>query len=484
MPPPCFIQLGRYGDIMNALPLVWEASRCGPRPFLFVGMPFVDLLDGVSYCRPLVQENWEDVHAAVQSATKAQQGGGIGDVFVMQVHGNYPQVSQTRSYATDSWANIGRTDWGALPLVFDKRDKARETKLLESLGQATPHARRRILVSHKGESSPFNHGPRLTRALVYRFDADDCDVIDISNLRCARIYDLLALFDISSALVTIDTATMHLAHASRVPVFALASSAHHGWGATPRYPGQVWRCEYNDYLEKEASLLDELERAVREPRFERTLHHVWSDWDRDPEASRRHRIAERTWLREAETKAWRHHPFQTGKRMSSEIGDPRPVPLVNEMVEEMIGCCREEDMIVLTNDDVSFAHGLTDTLLDFRHQCGWAYRYDFKSIHREVTQVGLAAGHKYPGVDLFVFTPRWWREAKLPDMWLAREQWDLLFRSAMRLSGGVEIPLAIAHEQHPSFWSSNNNENVNPANLWNKRQCLKWHTMNGLEVKL
>lgn len=468
----CYVQLGAYGDAMNALPLAWEYSRIGERPHFLIGERFASLLDGCSYVIPDIwRGEWPDLAGAMAYA-KAN----YDEVYCTQVYStNYVHDPKTDSYCKDAWAQIGRSDWGSLPLVFDLRDPVREQRLIDSWKSDKPM----ILLSTKGNSSPFPHAADLEERITDEFERTH-NIVPL-DFNCERLFDLLGLYDQAAALVSIDTSTLHLAHASTVPVVALISSTSE-WHGTPRYPGQRFRMRYAEYHKKPSALIEALHEVLR-PRQRRTLIHVWSDYKRDGEAQRRHDVARKTWVREYNSGSWLSFPIQLKHvtRHSGSLGDPRPVPYVNDLVAEILGHPVEDsDLIILTNDDISFAPGLTDTLMAFQGECGYAHRRDFKSINQEVSTIGLAAGHKYPGVDLFAFTPGWWKSQKLPDMFVGRERWDLVTKAAMQLSGGIEIQNCCAHVQHASYWSTANNENTNPGNLWNRKQATNWFASKGL----
>lgn len=473
----CFVQLGRIGDVLNSLPLAWEHSRRGPKPFFMIGSEFAPVLDGCSYVEPFPWSgDWTDLAGALDYAKK-----NFDEVYCTQVYSkNYFHNPRTDSFCKDSWAQIGRTDWSSLPLVFDLRDKAREQRMLNAW-QWTPD-KPVILVATSGNSSPFKHAHDLEERIWDEFEKTH-DIIPL-DFKAERFFDLLGLYDVASCLVTIDSAPMHLAHSSRVPVVALVSDEISPWHGTPRYPGQVFRMGYSEYPKKPNAILEAMHAAMA-PRPDRKLIHVWSNWSRDADATRRHALAWGTWQREYKAGPWTILPIQEGDvATSSVLNDPRPVPRVNEMVSIAIEEAHPDDLIVLCNDDICWAPGLTDTLLNFRHQCGWSHRRDFKSLHEFPSTIGLAAGHKYPGTDLFVFTPDWWKQAKLPPMYLARNQFDLVFKAQMQIDGGIEIPIACGHEQHPSFWSTGNAENTNPANLFNRNQASIFAASRGIELHL
>lgn len=109
-----------------------------------------------------------------------------------------------------------RDDYWKLPLVFDQRHLERERVFAEMhLSKTKPT----LLVNFSGTTSPFDHGQKIID-LAKQYD---WQVLDIGNRTCKaqRIYDVLGLMDRARGLVTIDTATLHLAAASKVPTINL-----------------------------------------------------------------------------------------------------------------------------------------------------------------------------------------------------------------------------------------------------------------------
>ena len=59
-------------------------------------------------------------------------------------------------------------------------------------------------------------------------------MVSLASFKATRIYDLLGLYDIAAGLVSIDTATTHLAAASKVPLLAFCRC---GWSSAIPKPG-------------------------------------------------------------------------------------------------------------------------------------------------------------------------------------------------------------------------------------------------------
>ena len=248
--PPAFVQLGRYGDIIQMLPAFKALSdKHGKRPLVVVSREYSAVFDGVSYVEPwIVPMTWPDGVQAARGLAELhlpwvetpQFWNDAKDRFrseacrqarVLQCHGNKWRVDTERwpDYGTAMWslAGFSRDDMLTLPLVFDRRDPEREL----ALARLVLHPYKPVvLVNWTGISSPFPWTPEFQRVLSrYR---DRFNLVDLSSVKAERIYDLLGLYDRAAVLITIDTATLHLAPASKVPYIAFTRQ---DWsGSVPR----------------------------------------------------------------------------------------------------------------------------------------------------------------------------------------------------------------------------------------------------------
>jgi hypothetical protein len=241
--PPCFIILGRYGDIIQLLPAFQAVfDRTGLKPIIVTSTEYATVLEGVGYVQPrAVHWNWwEGVPAARQLAAE-QFGGGIvcqwwadepfkwqkqayaqllGDgSVVLQSHGREwgVDIGAVPNYGTSMWTRAGFTpeEMKTLPLVFDRRDAHREALLVRQNTHPNPAMRRpMLLVNFQGVSSPFAPVPEVMR-VVDEFKGR-FNVVDLGRMRAQRIYDLLGLMDAACGMITTDTATMHLAAAGNI----------------------------------------------------------------------------------------------------------------------------------------------------------------------------------------------------------------------------------------------------------------------------
>ena len=196
------IQLGRIGDILNILPLLYDDANKGNRSGLMVAKEFSELLDGVSYCdRYVFDGHMSQLDLAVRQAETLS-----GDVKVCQLVGPLETIKKaiimrngveyratTESFQKDQWNLAGRLeDWKRqIPLVFDRRDPEREAKLIK---QVFPNKRKTILVATGGTSSPFPYSELLYELLRLKFRTY-YNIVNISDIKAERFYDLLGVFE-------------------------------------------------------------------------------------------------------------------------------------------------------------------------------------------------------------------------------------------------------------------------------------------------
>lgn len=236
----CFVQLGRYGDVMIILPAMKHIfDTTGIKPVLMICREFAGILDGVSYVEP-----WPvDGLSWVMGVKTARDGADryFKKVFVPKYwdcpgmtpdHVPDEKVSiqgveddEWNSYMFSQWKSCGFTrrqiiDW---PLVFDRRDSNREKLLCDK----TIHGEKPVvLYNFSGFSSPMRAEKEVLSSLS-RLDGK-IQMVNLFDVTAKNIYDLLGLYDRSLCLVTGDTATLHLAAAHKIPMVALVNNGGSG----------------------------------------------------------------------------------------------------------------------------------------------------------------------------------------------------------------------------------------------------------------
>lgn len=472
-----WVTLGRNGDILNILPLVFHDFTSGNQPTVIVSKPYAGLLEGVTYaeCYPW-EGDYSRLKAAVDFArTKWQR------VYFPQVYsldGLHSTIT-TDSFIREMWRSVGMLDhWGKIPLVFDNRNPDREADLF---GEFDPKWKPLLLVSTSGDSSPFPHRAILDGILKQVEDL--YQIIDISNFRATRFYDLLGLYESAEWLIATDSGPLHLAQAvPGLKVVALVTNTPTPWHGSARRPNHAAWIRYPEFPQWAPSLVPMLRGTPRESK----MVHVWNDYDRNDSGNiRRHSVAKQSWQSEYKSGLWIPCGVhvQEFARNAQAIGDPRNAPFVVDLINAAAAKAQMEDIIVLTNDDTVFIHDMSARVYDQvkRDQSAWATRWEFRRIATQPIRatIKVARAWRHVGADLFAFTRAWWEKhgAEMPDMLLSYEAWDLVLRKLITATGGKEIVEICAHETHTPFWTQHREC---PGSLHNRELAGKWLTARGL----
>ncbi len=449
MTPKLITLLGRTGDILSFLPVLHAEFKNGQRCALMVAEEFAGVLDGIGYADKIVfpGDCWDLTRAMAQAWTLSS------DVKCVQVAGPAELVKQfsyqpagyemakTDSFVKESWALAGHFPlWKTQPpLLFDRRDKAREDKLLE----AFPKKKKVILVSADGKTSPFPHRDLLFKLLKLNFEPKYV-VVDLAKFKAERIYDLLALYERAHCLVACDSAPLHLAQACPdLPVVALANDSPSLWHGAPWRANHIAYLRYKDFANRAVEMLDAIEQiggfgtmkgtaAVKG----RKVIHVWSQYDVTPDNLERHKAACWDWQKVySEAQNWiacRIDLRAIGKDSRTVLKDERPFPGLKEVVR--LGCFRakDDDVIVLTRADSQFEKLPLDVLPCFAR----------RTLRDE------SGDTFHPVADLFAFTRKWWfeHEKEIPDLIMGQDHWwPRVLQELIKQHGGVELLMGTIH---------------------------------------
>jgi len=217
------VQLGKYGDICNLLPIAKHLHDKGNTPHWVVNINYMSVLAGVDYVHA------DPVHFSVTRIKDALNyaRASYGRVLNGQPYGKEYTGPKDDSYNLLAWKSCGFgehfDDVDTFPLVFNKRDFDREDFLAEQHGCKNAGAPIILLAVGCARSSPFPSRAVFADAIQRKFGSR-CKIVDLCDVKAARIYDLLGLFEKASLLITADTYAVHLATAApMLPVISLVN---------------------------------------------------------------------------------------------------------------------------------------------------------------------------------------------------------------------------------------------------------------------
>lgn len=449
------IQLGRYGDIINILPLCKIIQeQDGENPTLLVNPDYLSLLEGVSYVNgiafsPAPGTTDEQMVKSLESRFQRVLSTNVGG------HG-LAYERQCESFTKEAWHRAGMLAWWPLADMqdlFDNRDKDREAKLISAW---IDPERPTILVQLSGTSSPYPFACRLWDELNIRYE-DRIRFVNLASFRAHRFFDLLGLMEKADGLITIDTGTLHLSCCSSVRTIALVTDKPTLWhGAIPHVP-RMFSMRYAESI----SRMEEIHDCISIGGDTAEFDHVYCDYPMVGDSLRRHQIALSTWgigslfsIRDG-----------AGREFKDGI---RNLPFVHDMVNLALN---NRGAILLTNSDTCIEpFAFNQAKIDFTRPY-WGSRRDFKKLWGPLEAREVVLGEPYPGADIFVIPGIWWEQHrnKLPDLIFGAEGWDCCLRELMRVTGGTELKDCCYHERHASVWERPENRYTLASQVHNRR---------------
>lgn len=492
------VELGRFGDICNILPIAQHIAERYGKPHFVVSKEFAQLLEGCSYVEPhpLDLRNHE-INKALTIAQKE-----FDHVICAQIWGdNFEIVKTCASYNRESWRLAGfahKFDDRTWRPLFDQRDLAREEALWRKLDDGRPMILCNVT---KSVSSPYPYGQALLQFIRCCFTNEN--VVDVADLVLPQIYDLVGIIDRARCLVTIDTATLHLAAATNTPVVAI-TNAQPWLGTEPRCRvvrrmtyGSSDRCVVDairDGLAMHHSPVFRDPPAVAPER--RILHVVERHNETNPKEQVRKAAAWASWdvlYADGVTPAhlWNY------PRNALSIGDIRPLPFLKDLLKHGMDQANDEDIILWTNDD-NYLHKELAAMLQL-HVSLWdvctSQRIEFRNASfpssPKPPDVWRQFDSGHMGRDLFAAT-KWWLKAhwdEIPDFILGASDFDLCLACIVRGYMGIEVTRAnlestmwpaelprgyVAHQYHDPKWREPKNIHEGAAQLHNRMAFKAW----------
>lgn len=453
MKPRLFIQLGRTGDLINLLPLWWRLhQQTGQRPRIVTRQDYLPLLAGASYVEAIPFDGRiDDPGAALAWAKKNYPS---HEILVSQYENNPVDNRRvTPCYQMESWRLAGALDeFGKWPLVLETMKDA----------PARPYENT-VLVCTNSISSPWPHGSALHAALLNSIP--NVRFIEIGGERFSSPQVWIPFFNVARCLVTVDTMHLHLSRAARVPVVAILQDRPHLGSVPP--PATVAKFGYAEAGHDLAAVVAAVRRVLATKCGGTAVHAVHLHGKTE-----RHARAQATW---GSGLFPRRTSVETLPRTAQNIGDPRPLPYLKDILAHSMTGCHDSDLILWTNDDVALLPGLTDWLRSH------VALYGAASMRRSDAHIGR---------DLFAFTAKWLRDnwEELPDYIIGTCDWDLGLAAMIRAKRGIVTCLGnvgidfypcdaterlYTHEEHPSEWNVADVANV--PSVRHNRECFrKW----------
>lgn len=183
-------------------------------------------------------------------------------------------------------------------------------------------------------------------------------------------------------------------------------------------------------------------------------------------------------------------------RMSDCVGDKRKMPFIKDVIEFGSKHLQNNDVVVLTNADISFSsdafHKLKQNVE--KYGCTFSFRRDSK---KQIDKLSFRSDEIssemdwYVGSDMFAFKKSWWTKwsGLFPDLIIGKPNWDWIMRIIMGYSvigskvlnqtletygNIVETKDVIYHEKHESYAELSNVYYKDEANQWNWYVAKRW----------
>lgn len=424
------ILLGRYGDIVNILPLAWKRAQSGKVRWI-VAEQFKDIFEGIDYVEPIPIK--AEYHEGIPAAQALAKKMGLPNVIIPQPCNNPDKKRLTDSYQKEAWRLAGALDeFGCYP----------PTEWDNPGGQWAQWFHKTALVFTAGHSSRYEH----ENSLLAMLRGDGAEIVDGSHILCERPQGLIPGMQYADIIIATDSLPLHLSRSCCVPVVSIIND---GWKGSVPPPQSVATFRYSDDPQMIVNKVLQIMDWKRGEVIQVTDIHG---------STERHLAARATWGRGVFRSDW--------KRDATAIGEPRNLHYLKDLLEAALGVAHHNDCILWTNDDVQ----VHDRDAFAEH----VKNFEFCSIRRDKDHVGREA---------FAFRAGWLSQHlhEMPDVILGAPWWDLVIARWMRNFRGIKTtkenlaydffpceipPGAIYHEPHESEWLQHTKT---PAALHNQK---------------
>lgn len=447
------MQLGRHGDLINLLPLWWRLhQQSGQRPRIVTRPDYLPLLAGASYVEAIPFDGRIDDPAAALAWARKNY---LTHEIIVSQYENNPVDSRrlTPCYQMESWRLAGALDeFGKWPLVLEHDDDS--AALRGNIGD--------IVVAAQSISSPFPD-EALMDALLAEFGGR---ITRIDDMRMPNPQCMIPYLNAASVLVTVDTMHIHLARAAKVPVVAILQDRPHLGSVPP--PACVAKFGYAEAANDLGRVVEAVRGVVdgEEGVAVWLASHIHGHTDR-------HIRARETWRASRLQRADPSPDRVAAMRTAAEIGDPRPLRYLKDVLRFQLEYAASRDVILWINDDIALSP-------EIRRWCETHIPlYGAASMRRSDDHIGR---------DLFAFTAKWLRDNwdELPDYIIGTCDWDMGLAAMIRAKRGIVTCLGnvgidfypcdaterlYTHEEHPSEWNVPNVASV--PSVRHNRECFR-----------
>lgn len=456
--------LGRLGDVINIIPaLYYEHQTTGIKPTLLTSRQFGNQIEcGLNNYIEFRYFNGDNTTNGLNALAHLNKNRKKYKNYKITNLSYYRTTRNESTFLREAWSLTKcPKPFGSIPLIFD-RDKDREKNLLNRFSF---DGRKILLTAFRGHSSPYSGGDDLLKKLIKLLP--EYDIIDLTNLKAAKFYDMLSLYERANALITIDTATLHLANATpELPVISLIGDKE-PWQKSDYRENHILRIHYSEINSNIHRIAEAVRRGMN---MKPKISFVTSG---KKEKDCRTEFAVKT---RENVLGWNN--IQVTELYDEDLKRKNNgMPYVKDMIDEASKKVKnQDDIIFIANMDICLHPSILLWILEKMqsHDSVYFHRHDFNRLHGVlISESQIRAGRWYPGSDAFAFKKRWWIDhSKIyPDMVFGREAWDMVMRNMIKRSGGTEIHDAIYHHKHESYWEKNRECE---ENIYNKKLANEW----------
>lgn len=241
-----FVALGKIGDVCSVLPILWREHEKATKPVnVVISAQYASLLDRIPYTKPHVfPGKWYDLAAALKWAKER-----FNEVVPLTVYGEsngepFPVEQRTSSFQLEPWERVGMLgEWDRIEVPAWPAPK----DFVFPVNAA-------ILMADHSESSPFLQKQELHSLLVASFPHHV--ITRVSEISVKAPLGWIDVYDSFKALVTIDTAHLHLSQFTKTPVFALANDKPTKWSGSAWSKRFAFYCRYSEFEDRKQELIE------------------------------------------------------------------------------------------------------------------------------------------------------------------------------------------------------------------------------------